>query len=588
MENRRFIWIHSIQFKQQVLLLVILAFFVGSCTFFYKEAVLNSKNSVYEKMESQATYYLDSLDDQMDRIVQQGANFYQDRKLSYIAYTGIGISNYEWRDAVLSVQDHLFSMESANALIQKVELYAPFGGYALTSSQAINFGDTQIHEFEKMCKYMEKAEGCCFYDGEGLYFYITQSVYSPDIIPTFILKVKLNEKVLMSNLTKFVSEEGGAFFYQDGENFIIKSEYKDEDAESAFETIKHHLTVNNLPEGITSIKAGEKAYLICCRESKYFGWMVQFEPENLVLNKLKGYSTWFILFVFTSIIFIFAFSIYTNHMVNRPLKRLLKAFYALEDGNIEIQLSSLAKDEFGYIYEEFNHMTHRLQGLIEEVAIQKNMTHKAELKQLQSQINPHFLYNSFFLLSSRIKRGDMEGAEEFSHFLGVYFKFITRNTSDTVLLVQEVEHSVAYAKIQGARFASRIQVDLEELPQNAEKLVVPRLILQPILENAFQHGLENIEENGILRMYYRETEEKFQIYVENNGAIVKKDLDKMQEMLKDNYDGEITGLINIHRRLRMFYKGKGGLTVSIGELGGICVMLEIPRENEEINQCIDY
>ena len=119
------------------------------------------------------------------------------------------------------------------------------------------------------------------------------------------------------------------------------------------------------------------------------------------------------------------------------------------------------------------------------------MIQRAELKQLQSQINPHFLFNSYFLLHRLIKSRNFERAVEISKNMGTYFQFITRNASDTVSLLREYEHAEIYADIQSLRFEGRIAVEVEPLPLCCQSIMVPRLIIQPSIENAFAHRLEN-------------------------------------------------------------------------------------------------
>lgn len=258
------------------------------------------------------------------------------------------------------------------------------------------------------------------------------------------------------------------------------------------------------------------------------------------------------------------------------MKELCKAFDILRKGTMNIRISHSANDEFGYIYENFNHMTCELEKLINEVYVQKDLVQKAELKQLQTQINPHFLYNSFFLLSRRAKRNDMEGTVELSEYLGTYFKYLTRNAADTLYLKKEIEHGECYAKIQATRFASRMKVVLEELPEAVREVMVPRLIIQPILENAFEYGLENKEENGLLKISYDMREDYIYILIENNGELTDCQLEELQWKLSEEYSGEVTGLINIHRRLKGYYKGKGGIGVSRGKSGGLLVCVCIP------------
>ena len=96
----------------------------------------------------------------------------------------------------------------------------------------------------------------------------------------------------------------------------------------------------------------------------------------------------------------------------------------------DIHIDHNQRDEFGYLYDRLNQLTQRLQNLIEQDYKRQMMIQRAELKQLQSQINPHFLYNSFFILHSMAKVGDLERIEEFTLMIGEYFRFITRNGED--------------------------------------------------------------------------------------------------------------------------------------------------------------
>ena len=216
--------------------------------------------------------------------------------------------------------------------------------------------------------------------------------------------------------------------------------------------------------------------------------------------------------------------------------------------------------------------------MIQEVYVQKNLAAQAELKQLQAQISPHFLYNSFFLFSGRVRRGDYEGAEALADYLGTYFRYLARNSSDIVSLSDEMLHAESYARIQESRFSARMKLIWEKLPEEAEKIPVPRLIVQPILENAFKHGLEDREEDGILRVSCRMNQNRVEICVEDNGGASEETAEAMRSMLADDYQGEVTGLINVHRRLKGYFKQKGGLFISRGELGGILVKMVLPAE----------
>jgi two-component system sensor histidine kinase YesM len=224
-------------------------------------------------------------------------------------------------------------------------------------------------------------------------------------------------------------------------------------------------------------------------------------------------------------------------------------------------------------------MVANLRSLIDQAYKQKILAQKAELKQLQSQINPHFLYNSFFILNTMAKTGDTDRIEQFTTLLGEYFQFVTRNASDNVKLGQEIRHARMYTEIQELRFSRRIRVDFQPLPADWESLLVPRLIVQPIIENAFEHSLEKKARDGLIVVRFERDEEEVRIVVEDNGDLLTdEDLTRMAKQLgSENEQGEITGMVNIHRRVRMTFGG-GGLTVARSGLGGLQATLRLRAE----------
>jgi two-component system sensor histidine kinase YesM len=213
------------------------------------------------------------------------------------------------------------------------------------------------------------------------------------------------------------------------------------------------------------------------------------------------------------------------------------------------------------------------------------MMQKAELKQLQSQINPHFLYNSFFILNSLAKTGDQERIELFTNMLGEYFRFITRNGEDNVKLSDEVRHSRMYTEIQKLRFSRRIAVEFQELPEELALVKVPRLIIQPIIENAYEHSLEKLPGEGLLRVSFEATSDEIRISVEDNGADITDDeIAELEKRLEDtDQSHEMTGLINIHRRIVLTYGKGSGLFLSRSCLNGLKVVIVITLTEENLH-----
>lgn len=346
---------------------------------------------------------------------------------------------------------------------------------------------------------------------------------------------------------------------------------------------------------IQRVRIDGENYLVLAGGTGEMGCFVQYVEESSVtgyITRSWGYMM-ICLVIMTGISAVFI--PYTRRIVHKPLNKLVQAFEKVKEGNLEEHIYHGTNDEFAYLYQAFNDMEDRLRQLIDEVYVQKNLAQRAQLKQLQAQINPHFLYNSFFTLSRRIKRQDYENAEEFARHLGNYFKYLTRDGSDVIPLRQEVEHAQSYAAIQQARFASRVQVCFEELPKSCSGLLVPRLILQPLLENSFGHGLENKVSGGILSVRFQVERGCLHICVEDNGEEASdEDILRMRRSLEEQEPDEVTGLVNIHRRLKMFFHEEAsrtgdekkqpdckesprgaGLLIGRSSLGGAAVTIEI-------------
>lgn len=298
------------------------------------------------------------------------------------------------------------------------------------------------------------------------------------------------------------------------------------------------------------------------------------ETRNLILLSA--------LFFGATIVCIGIFFRSAHRLVNEPMQNLAAAFQRVERGDFAVRLDGMEEKDFGYMYQAFNKMTENLQSSIDKIYNQTLLIQKMELKQLQAQINPHFLYNSYFLLHRLIKKEDYEKAVLFSKEMGTYFRFITRSGREVVDLEEENGHAEIYAQLQAIRFEGRIRIEYENLPKEYKRIQVPRLIVQPILENAFGHGLEDKEADGLLRVTFHpgEKEGDFCIRVEDNGeSLSGEELTALEEKFErepGRQDGqEVTGLVNINRRLKIFYGGEYGLYLSRSELGGLCVEIRI-------------
>ena len=179
----------------------------------------------------------------------------------------------------------------------------------------------------------------------------------------------------------------------------------------------------------------------------------------------------------------------------------------------------------------------------------------------------------------------MEGSAQLAEYLGLFFQYITRNNEEEKRLREEIEHAGVYASIQRFRFRDMLHVEIETPPDDMADRYVPRLILQPVLENAFKY-VYDVATSGcemFLRIRFKRISAmRFDILVENSGQIDDDVLTDLNTRLNaPEVSMETTALINIHRRLRIYFGEKSGLSFERSTLNGLLVRMRIVSEERK-------
>lgn len=323
-----------------------------------------------------------------------------------------------------------------------------------------------------------------------------------------------------------------------------------------------------------------------CLDGRAFSIGVNFRQAANVLGESASYlmRIVFAFLLISLLVNILCIAIWFRQ-VYIPLRQLLiEAFGETEAGNLGYRISTRTDTPFASIFASYNHMMERMEKYVEKELQQQILVSRANLKQLQAQINPHFLYNSYYTLYRLIKRGDRENSMRMANYLGQFFQYVTRNAEDEKKLKDEVAHARTYAQIQRIRFGDMLDVRISDPDEAIAEVYVPRLILQPLLENAFKYVYDTqAEDTMVLSVSFCvRSASDFDILVENSGSIGEDVLRNLQTRIESIDDGvETTALINIHRRLKLFFGPASGLCLSRSSLGGLCVCMHIQDEREE-------
>lgn len=541
----------------------------------YKEMSF-TKKTITDSAVAGAFFYANQLDKELYFIRSQQLQFVNNKDLQKLSFQGSTLDEYALFELINQTKDRMSAIQYSSELIVDAGVYVKEIGKTISSIGGIS--DTPNYESEFIVPLAGLTPKPSFYQKDGRLFFIESENNSG-----IISYIEISTSRLREALRQITT------LYQESEVFLgsktlghVLSTAKDQNVIiPLLAQLEEGNKGNANPSRVIDI-AGASYFVMTCPVGSLNLSLVMYVDHNEITRPLRQYSFWFYALFVIAIVVLLLYSYSLNFMIHRPLSKLTKAFQMIETDNLNLVIESKTRDEFHYLFHSFNRMAFRLKRSIEENYEHKIAIQQSELKQLQSQINPHFLYNSFFNIYMMCKVGDSDGAAELSQKLGSYYQYITRNRSDEMPLYKEYQHALDYCEIQCIRFSNRIRYEHEELPDYAKTVTVPRLIIQPIVENVFEHAFEDGMMNGILSMTADYQEGIVRIKVEDNGRLLTDEtLQSLQEQLRDESgQQEKTGLMNVNNRLQLKYGEGSGLFVSRSQHGGLRAELMIRTQNE--------
>ncbi|GGD64428.1 sensor histidine kinase [Paenibacillus nasutitermitis] len=553
----------------------------------------NVRAKIEDAMKSRVGFYIRQLEGDFSLITRTQEEFVNYRDVRMLSSKGEVYSDNDWRNAVLNVRSRLISLSNSSNYVRSASVYLPSVNRLISSANTYDLLPDE--EYKALKGVSQRLADPFVYWNNRLYisFPYSNLALINGREPSFLVSAEIaTEKVGEMLDSLMIDESGGTMVVGRDGRWVLTGKKGNTELERemltyvqqnidpsapAQETVKKDIHVK-------TVQFGGQSYWVYAEDSRDMGFsLLMYTPESEMLGSLKQYRVWFWVLSFISLLVIILFSYWIFLQIHQPLLRLIRAFRGMENGKNEA-LVYKRSDEFGYLYQQYNQTTNRIQELIHEVYEQNYRANLSELRQLQSQINPHFLYNNFYILYRLARNGENEKIAEFTSFLGKYFKFITRTHKGTIRLEEETAFSRLYVDIQTFRFEERIEARFEELPPAYADAMVPKLILQPILENVYQHGMRNTLEGGLLEVRFDPQEEGLDIIVEDNGEPMPDvEYEDLQLKLQATgwLDVETTGLVNVHRRLRLEFGNRGGVTFSRKSGGGNQVVISIPNVREK-------
>jgi sensor histidine kinase YesM len=302
-------------------------------------------------------------------------------------------------------------------------------------------------------------------------------------------------------------------------------------------------------------------------------------PQALLEQNQKALTQNLILIVAIMCILITLVSVFITSGITRPLEHLTQTIAKIRSGNMNQRVQNKNKDEIGKLGQDFNEMLDEIERLISHEYETKLLLNRAEYKALQAQINPHFLYNTLDTMSSIASINHCSIVSELCQSLASIFRYSLDFKHPYSTVAKEIVHLKNYIYVMNVRMGEGVEYQFnisDEILQDS----IPRISIQPILENALKHGLRNKRGDKKVIVEANTQDNMLQVVVKDNG--IGMDAVLMNERLKENdvdavETGNSIGLFNINARLKMLYGKDFGLRIESEPGEGTSVYLVIPR-----------
>ncbi|MFC3803943.1 sensor histidine kinase [Cohnella sp. GCM10012308] len=394
--------------------------------------------------------------------------------------------------------------------------------------------------------------------------------------PNLYVEVTFTSANLVKMLERFMQGSvGQPFLYRPGYDPIMPRNLDPEligAMAEQFDIIK----AQNPTEGSVKINFRNEPYLVNYVTSGALGWyMIDYQPLQKVLSPIDHSKRMFYLAGLLLLVVGMAAAALLYRNVQRPINDLIRAVRSLRRGAYDYRIKRGANNEFHYLIEQFNLMSEDIQTLIDKVYAEQLHAKESSLKHLQAQINPHFLYNNFAYIQSMAQLERTKVIVAFTQHLSQYYRYTTRTEQQLTTVADEMDLIRNYLEIH--RMQSERLVFHERIEEDLMSVLMPRLLLQPLVENAIVHGMEGKIGRFEILIAGKRTGSGWELVVEDNGTGMRHDdIEALKRTLSVQAGSDRSlGLRNVHQRLRHYFGPSSGLSIEHSTLGGLRVGLMI-------------
>jgi len=327
----------------------------------------------------------------------------------------------------------------------------------------------------------------------------------------------------------------------------------------------------------------EDGKLYSISRSRETGWTVVGVAYTAELLKNTGETTRIYLFSATIILVAaLALAFFLSKEITKPIKKLEDSMKEVEKGNFDhVALEISGQNEIARLSSNFNIMTKEIKHLMEQNVEEQRQKRKSELRALQAQINPHFLYNTLDSIIWMAEWGKTKDVVLMTSSLAKLLRQSISNQNELVRVEEEAEYARSYLTIQKMRYKDKLEYEIAIEPE-VLKEKIPKLVLQPLVENAIYHGIKYKEGKGAVQIGGFCTKDEIVLTITDDGiGMTEEQLAKIFEKRETDTRRNGVGVLNVHERIQLYYGKEYGLLFKSEYGKGTLVEVHIPWEEGE-------
>lgn len=367
----------------------------------------------------------------------------------------------------------------------------------------------------------------------------------------------------------FILDEQGSMIYHPKQQLIyggLKEERIDE--------------ILNSRENYLETEEGAESKLYTMSKSEKTGWTVVGAAyvSELMKNNQQA-QMMYLLAALGILLGVIIISSFLSREITKPLRRLRDSMNLVQEGNFEeANVEITAENEIGSLSRSFNAMTRRIRALMEQNIYEQQQKRKSEMKALQAQVNPHFLYNTLDSIIWMSEAGENEQVVLMTAALAKLLRQSISNDREQITISEEIEYVRSYLTIQKMRYKDKLEytIDVEDRILN---VMIIKFVLQPLVENAIYHGLKYKETKGYLGIRgYRKGNRICLVVADDGAGMEEEELEHILEKKEKKTKSNGVGVYNVQKRLQLYYGQEYGISYMSRKGEGTVATVTIPLD----------